>query len=220
VVIEDAPEEDPLEIPEGPQHLIDLETKSLDPVYVGGAFDFSIRILNRGIGNKYQIKLLHILKDANQTYVTKQESIGLETIISKKSSFLVPSTLKPGRYTVFTNATYANMSTVSYFEISIEPPLEAVSLVFQQNVTRNKTVIVEIFKHEFHPSELNITVGTTVKWVNKDSVSHTAIGAGFNSGPLGRNQEFSHTFNRSSNYPYTCTFHANMLGIIHVREKK
>jgi plastocyanin len=71
----------------------------------------------------------------------------------------------------------------------------------------------------FVPDNVNITVGTTVTWMNTDSTSHTstADGAGWNSGTLAPGRQFSFAFQIAGTFPYHCTIHPGMVGTIVVR---
>jgi plastocyanin len=83
------------------------------------------------------------------------------------------------------------------------------------------------------PSELEVTVGTTVKWTNKDSAGHTVTsgkpgdadsGALFDStkDPAGflikPETSWEHTFDTVGEYHYFCQVHPHMIGEIIVKE--
>lgn len=76
----------------------------------------------------------------------------------------------------------------------------------------------------FSPKELTVSVGTTVTWVNQDTVAHT-VTAGqrgspsgmFDSGELAAGKSFSFTFTQAGTYPYFCAVHSNMDGTITVQ---
>jgi plastocyanin len=74
----------------------------------------------------------------------------------------------------------------------------------------------------FTPTTLHINAGDTVKWINKDSVSHTVTAMAFNSGliwPTGSTEgpsTYSHTFTIPGVYVYFCQIHPYMGGIIYV----
>lgn len=80
-----------------------------------------------------------------------------------------------------------------------------------------------IQNNAFVPASLTISAGTTVTWVNKDAVTHTATsGTGtpsgtFNSGNMSTNQTFSFTFESASTYAYYCMLHPAMTGSIIVQ---
>ena len=75
------------------------------------------------------------------------------------------------------------------------------------------------------PLNLEVTSGTTVKWINDDSVPHTIqsqdpqgniIGL-FNSAPLMTGGVFEYTFEESGVYNYFCSLHPWRVGIVTVR---
>ena len=73
----------------------------------------------------------------------------------------------------------------------------------------------------FVPSRVNVHVGSTVKWVDSDSVSHTITSATFNGlvWPQGSSQgpsTFSHTFDKSGTFSYFCQIHPYMTGVAFV----
>ncbi|HIH21535.1 MAG TPA: cupredoxin family copper-binding protein [Candidatus Diapherotrites archaeon] len=83
-----------------------------------------------------------------------------------------------------------------------------------------QTVTVEIQNFAYSPAELTIKKGDTVKWVNKDSVQHTATGDSgeFDTGLISQNQEASVTFNNVGTFTYHCTPHPYMKATIIVTE--
>lgn len=74
----------------------------------------------------------------------------------------------------------------------------------------------------FTPTTLHIHAGDTVKWINKDTVSHTVTATAFNSGliwPTGSTEgpsTYSHTFTIPGVYVYFCQIHPYMGGIVYV----
>ena len=74
------------------------------------------------------------------------------------------------------------------------------------------------------PLNLEVVVGTTVVWVNDDTVPHAVqsqdhegniIGL-FNSAPLKTGERFAHTFDDEGVYNYFCTLHPWRVGVITV----
>jgi plastocyanin len=78
----------------------------------------------------------------------------------------------------------------------------------------------------FSPNPVNVKVGDTVTWTNKDSTPHT-VTSGENAKPDGKFDSspgfqqlivpqgtFSHTFTEAGSYPYYCGLHANMVGTV------
>jgi plastocyanin len=67
-----------------------------------------------------------------------------------------------------------------------------------------RTVVIQNFR--FKPAHITIKRGTRVRWINKDSVKHTATannGRSFDSGLLRKGQRYSHTFKRGGRSPTT-----------------
>jgi plastocyanin len=69
------------------------------------------------------------------------------------------------------------------------------------------------------PDELNVAVGTTVTWMNTDSISHTSTSnaAGWNSGIVAPGGQFAFAFQTAGTFPYHCTIHPGMVGTVVVR---
>jgi plastocyanin len=71
------------------------------------------------------------------------------------------------------------------------------------------------------PNPATITVGSTVMWMNNDSVSHTttSMTGVWDSGPIPPGGTFSHTFTQAGTFPYFCTIHgaAAQNGVIMVQ---
>lgn len=81
-------------------------------------------------------------------------------------------------------------------------------------------VIIQNF--QFSPSTLTIAPGTTVTWVNNDSISHTttadnmSAAESWDSGTINSGQSYSKTFNQAGVYTYHCNIHTYMKGTIQV----
>ena len=77
------------------------------------------------------------------------------------------------------------------------------------------TAQVVIENSKFMPTDLVVSVGTTVEWVNKDSVDHTVT---FENGdldellPKGATGTF--TFNEKGEFRYFCKLHPGMQGSV------
>jgi len=76
----------------------------------------------------------------------------------------------------------------------------AVSGCTSQNQTATNTVTIQ--NMAFNPSTLNVKVGTTVTWINNDTVTHdvTSDTGLFTSGNLTNGQSYNYTFNQTGNY--------------------
>ncbi len=71
----------------------------------------------------------------------------------------------------------------------------------------------------FTPATITVSVGTTIKWTNKDSYTHNVTSATsvFSSGPVSGGATFSFKFTAAGTYPYTCTIHPGMAGTVIVQ---
>ncbi len=79
----------------------------------------------------------------------------------------------------------------------------------------------EIFMqgNKFNPSSITVSAGTTVKWTNKDNVTHTASGNNnaFESGDMTNGKTFSFTFSSVGTFNYICKYHSGMTGKVIVQ---
>jgi plastocyanin len=71
----------------------------------------------------------------------------------------------------------------------------------------------------FTPDDVNVAVGTTVTWMNSDSVAHTSTSDvnGWNSGSVAPGSQFSVAFQTPGTFAYHCTIHPGMIGTVVVR---
>ena len=94
------------------------------------------------------------------------------------------------------------------------------STVITTTQTSVSNVTVTLSNFAFSPASLNIKVGDTVTWINKDAVMHTVVSdtAGiFESGNLAQNATFSYTFTSAGTFKYHCSIHPSMTGTIIVK---
>jgi plastocyanin len=71
----------------------------------------------------------------------------------------------------------------------------------------------------FGQNPLTIPVGTTISWVNDDSVAHTSSGDAnqWSSGNIAPGGRFNFTFASAGRFTYHCQIHPNMVGTIIVQ---
>ena len=71
----------------------------------------------------------------------------------------------------------------------------------------------------YTPDDLNVPVGTTVTWMNTDSLPHTSTSnaPGWNSGTVAPGGQFSFAFQTAGTFPYHCMIHPGMVGTVIVR---
>lgn len=71
---------------------------------------------------------------------------------------------------------------------------------------------------KFSPATIEIKHGESVEWTNEDITPHTATALPyFDSGSLASGKSWVHTFTAAGSFPYGCTFHPDMKGVVIVR---
>jgi plastocyanin len=82
-----------------------------------------------------------------------------------------------------------------------------------------KAVAIEIDNFKFGVVSIDVAVGTTVTWTNRDDVPHTVVSVKkvFKSPPLDTDEKFSYTFNEAGTFEYYCSLHPRMTGAIVVK---
>jgi plastocyanin len=71
----------------------------------------------------------------------------------------------------------------------------------------------------FTPARIEVAAGGTVEWKNEDQMAHTVTAAGgaFDSGPIEPGASWRRTFDAPGEYPFFCTPHPFMKGVVVVR---
>ena len=78
------------------------------------------------------------------------------------------------------------------------------------------TVVIEGVK--FEPESLTVNRGDTIVWVNKDPFPHTVTAKGaFDSHDIAAGKSWKYTARKSGEFPYVCTLHPNMHGMLTVK---
>lgn len=70
---------------------------------------------------------------------------------------------------------------------------------------------------QFYPVTIEVKSGDVVEWKNDDLVPHTATATSFDSGTIVSGQSWRHTFTNAGDFPYVCTFHPQMKGVVIVK---
>jgi len=78
---------------------------------------------------------------------------------------------------------------------------------------------VSMDHNTFIPSEITVAPGTTVTWVNNETMPHTVVNPnqGLRSKFLVKDAKFSFTFTTPGDYDYLCSIHPNMKGKVIVK---
>ena len=79
-----------------------------------------------------------------------------------------------------------------------------------------KKMTVSISNYAFNPPQLRVAPGTTVTWVNNDTVAHTATADNglFDSGTIQPGGSYSVIFNGAGTVTYHCAIHPEMKGSV------
>jgi plastocyanin len=79
-------------------------------------------------------------------------------------------------------------------------------------------VEIDIEDFAFNPKAVTIQAGTTIKWGNKDTVTHTVVSddGSWSSNSLAKGDTFSYTFTQAGTFSYSCGVHPSMKGTITV----
>ena len=77
---------------------------------------------------------------------------------------------------------------------------------------------VTIANFAYSPSNIQVSIGTTVTWTNQDSAPHTVTfkNGMKDSGWLRQGQSFPYTFTTPGTFDYYCTVHPNMVARVTV----
>src|ERR671932_176884 len=83
---------------------------------------------------------------------------------------------------------------------------------------QDQGTMVSIENFAFDPPNISVAPGTTVTWVNNDSVPHTttANDETWDSETLQPGESFSFTFDTPGTFPYFCEIHPFMMGNVTV----
>jgi plastocyanin len=70
----------------------------------------------------------------------------------------------------------------------------------------------------YAPPDVTVKVGQTVAWVNEDSSQHDVVAndGSFKSKLLGPNEVFTFIFSKPGRFPYYCSIHPEMQGVVTV----
>lgn len=97
--------------------------------------------------------------------------------------------------------------------------LSALALLACAPSVQAETHVVEMQGLEFVPATLDVAVGDTIVWINRDVAPHTATAGdgSWNSGLMEQGDEFSLLIEAdTSTGDYACNFHPTMVGLISV----
>ena len=124
-------------------------------------------------------------------------------------------------YVLTSQSAGPNGSTGSVYRLAT-PEAQATD---EPDQTTSKEVTIIMQNNTYQPSEITITAGTTVTWVNEDSYVHNVL-SGTRGEPTGMiespdiqgGETFSYTFEETGTYEYYCSYHPGMSAVINVTE--
>jgi plastocyanin len=80
---------------------------------------------------------------------------------------------------------------------------------------RTHEIVIQGF--QYVPATVKVRRGDVVLWINKDPLPHTATAPGaFDSKSIGEGRSWRFTAARAGSFPYVCTLHSNMKGMLQV----
>ena len=96
----------------------------------------------------------------------------------------------------------------------------AMPAILAAAATPSSTVDIDIAKFAYGPKEITIAPGTKIIWTNHDETPHTVTSndKSFASKGLDTDDKFEHVFASEGDFPYFCTVHPYMAGVVHVRK--
>jgi plastocyanin len=79
-----------------------------------------------------------------------------------------------------------------------------------------KTVTIDMKNIQFSPKTVSVKAGTTVKWVNQDSVPHNVTGGPLHSPTFSKGGTFTYKATKAGKISYVCTIHPGMTATLNV----
>lgn len=113
------------------------------------------------------------------------------------------------------NALHALRLTILFTTLTSAPCLAEES----NKIGPGLVATVSMDHNTFIPGEITVAPGTTVTWVNRETMPHTVVDTnkGFRSKTLAKDASFSFTFAIAGEYGYLCSIHPNMKGKVIVK---
>ena len=101
---------------------------------------------------------------------------------------------------------------------SQQPPAQQAPKETAESAAKGSTVDVSIKSFKFVPVDVDIKVGDTVVWTNRD-VPHTVTSSDgtLDSDELAQGDTYSYTFTKPGKYDYNCGIHPSMRGSVTVQ---
>ena len=88
--------------------------------------------------------------------------------------------------------------------------------VGQPAAAKSAQKIVDMTGSTFAPKAIDVELGDTISFVNKDEIAHNATGEGIDSGTIAGGATFDFKAETAGTISYVCTFHPGMTGTLNV----
>lgn len=77
---------------------------------------------------------------------------------------------------------------------------------------------IDLHQLQYVPASLEVSVGDTVRWINRDPLPHTvtAPDSAWDSGRMDRGEVWSVVVTAAHEGEYVCTFHLGMTGMLRI----
>ncbi|MBS1718326.1 MAG: metallophosphoesterase [Armatimonadetes bacterium] len=90
--------------------------------------------------------------------------------------------------------------------------------IIDTTLAADEIATVSIDNFSFAPGSMNVKRQTVVRWTNRDDIPHTVVAndKSFKSPALDTNETFEHVFDKPGKFPYFCSLHPHMTGVVNV----
>ena len=135
------------------------------------------------------------------------------------AALLLTGSLLTGCGTDSGHATIARSTSAPAADVAGADPALPTDKVVAGSNDASAAQQISIDNFTFSPQTLNVPVGATVTWINRDDVPHTVVDADkrFKSAALDTDDKFTFTFTTAGEYPYFCGIHTHMTGKVVVK---
>ena len=114
----------------------------------------------------------------------------------------------------FTN--YGNSTSTTMIATTVSTPPSAVQISVPYGGGENDDGATQ-----YLPQDVVVVIGlnNTVTWTNQDLIPHNVISntGAFYSGDLSTGQSYTFTFTQAGTYPFYCSYHPTMTGVVLVK---
>lgn len=108
-------------------------------------------------------------------------------------------------------------SSIAFAALSLTVPFALNAAAATTRHTQGSTYRIDIAKFKFKPATLEVPVGASVTWTNRDEEPHTVTspdGKFKGSAAMDTGDTFKMVFTKPGTYTYFCTVHPFMTGTI------